>query len=46
MGKTVMIITHNADIALMADRVIRMDSGKIVEDKINKSPVAASEIKW
>jgi len=32
MKKTVMVITHNADIALMADRVIRMNSGRIVEE--------------
>ena len=46
MKKTVMVITHNADIALMADRVIRMNSGKIVEDKAVANPVSASEIKW
>ena len=27
MGKTLIVITHNSDIALMADRVIRMRSG-------------------
>ena len=46
MGKTVMVITHNADIALMADRVIRLNSGKIVEDKIIENPISANDIKW
>jgi len=46
MKKTVIVITHNADIALMADRVIRMNSGKIVENKVNEHPISASEIKW
>jgi putative ABC transport system ATP-binding protein len=46
MKKTVMIITHNADIALMADRVIRMDSGKIIENRINENPVSVERIKW
>jgi len=46
MGRTVMVITHNADIALMADRVIRLNSGKIVEDKRNENPISANDIKW
>ena len=46
MGKTCLIITHNADIALMADRVIRMNSGKIIENTINENPVSAHDIKW
>jgi len=46
MKKTVMIITHNADIALIADRVIRLNSGKIVEDRRNEHPISAAEIKW
>ena len=46
MGKTVIVITHNSDIAYMADRVIKMRSGKIIDDHINESPIAAEEIKW
>ena len=46
MGKTLMVITHNSDIALMADRVIRMRSGEITEDTVNLNPVSAEEIKW
>ena len=46
MGKTLIVITHNSDIALMADRVIRMRSGEIIEDAVNLNPVSAEEIKW
>jgi len=46
MGKTLIVITHNSDIALMADRVIRMRSGEIIEDTVNLNPVNAEEIKW
>jgi len=46
MGKTVVVITHNADIASMADRVIRMRSGSITENYINENPTAVEEIKW
>lgn len=45
-GKTVIIITHNADVALMADRVMRMRSGCIIEDYINENPVDAEDITW
>ena len=46
MKKTTIIITHNSDIALMGDRVIRMRSGEIVENTVNKNPISADEIKW
>lgn len=46
MGKTVIIITHNSDIAYMADRVIKMRSGCIIDDHINESPMAVEDIKW
>lgn len=45
-GKTVVVITHNQDIALMADRVIRMRSGRILSIEENDHPVSASEIRW
>lgn len=46
MGKTVVVITHNSDIAYMADRVIKMRSGRIIDDHINESPTAVEDIKW
>lgn len=46
MGKTVIVITHNADIAYMADRVIKMRSGKIIDNHLNENPTAVEDIKW
>jgi putative ABC transport system ATP-binding protein len=46
MGKTVIVITHNAGIAGMADRVLRMRSGEIVEDRTNPSPLPPEDITW
>ena len=41
---TVIIITHNQAIAPMANRVIKMKSGKIEENIINETPVAIEEV--
>lgn len=46
MKKTVIVITHNASIADMADRVLRMRSGEIVEDKKNLKPLEPERITW
>ncbi len=46
LGKTVVIVTHTQEMARMADHVIRVKSGKIVEEWYNESPVHASEIEW
>ena len=44
--KTVVVITHNASIADMADRVITMRSGKIRSNRLNESPVSPEGIEW
>jgi putative ABC transport system ATP-binding protein len=46
MGTITVIITHNAAIAAMADRVIRISSGQIVEIKRNERKLAPSELQW
>ncbi|MND05162.1 hypothetical protein D3C83_257880 [compost metagenome] len=46
VGATVVLITHNAAIAAMADRVIRMRSGMIAEETRNPRRAAASEVQW
>ena len=46
MKKTVIVITHNSDVAFMADRVIKMRSGQIIKNYINESPMAVEDIKW
>ncbi|MFI5246352.1 MAG: ABC transporter ATP-binding protein, partial [Gemmatimonadales bacterium] len=43
---TVVVITHNVGIAAMADRVLRMRSGKIVEVTRNAAPVDPSSLSW
>lgn len=43
---TVIIVTHNALIAEVADRVIRLKNGKIESDKINKHPKNIDEVVW
>ena len=45
-NKTVVIITHNMAIGEMADRVIKMRSGRIVEIKENASPIPPKRIEW
>lgn len=45
-GITVVLITHNSAITPMADRVIKMGSGKIVSDTINENPLSVDEIEW
>ena len=45
-GCTIIIVTHNAAIAHMANRVLRLRDGHIVEDELNESPVAAAELDW
>lgn len=46
MNKTVLVITHNSAIAEMADRVIRLRSGEIVEVHDNPHPKPPEEIVW
>ena len=43
---TIIIVTHNAAIARMANRVLRLRDGRIVEDELNPEPVAAAELDW
>ena len=45
-GMTVIIITHNAELAPMADKVIKFKNGKQEEIIINESPKSIDEIEW
>ena len=45
-GITIVIVTHNAAIAGMANRVIRFKSGRVVDVGLNESPKPTSEIEW
>ena len=46
LGTTTVVITHNAPIAEMADRVLRLADGRIVESHRNEHKVAASGLRW
>ena len=46
LGTTTVLITHNADIARMADRVIRLADGRIAEVQENPRKVPARELHW
>ncbi len=45
-NKTVVIVTHTKEIGKMADRVVRMKDGRIIESITNETPVSAAEIEW
>ena len=46
LGTTTAVITHNAVIAEMADRVISISDGKIVHVQSNATKRAANELTW
>jgi putative ABC transport system ATP-binding protein len=46
LGTTAVVITHNAAIAGMADRVIRLGDGRIVKIERNAHKLAPSELSW
>lgn len=45
-GMTVVIITHNGALVDMADRVIRMKSGRVEESYLNDDPKPIEDIEW
>ena len=45
-GMTIIIITHNAALTAMADRVIRVHSGTVASVTRNPNPQDISEIEW
>ena len=45
-GITVMIVTHNAALADMADRLIRFKSGRVTSMDVNPSPTPIAQIEW
>ncbi len=43
---TLFIVTHNPGIALIGDRIIKMNSGKIIEEIVNKKRTKPKDIPW
>ena len=46
LGTTAAVITHNAAIAGIADRVLRMADGRIAEISVNTTKLSPEEIQW
>ncbi|KUJ84602.1 ABC transporter ATP-binding protein [Microbulbifer flavimaris] len=46
LNTTTMVITHNAGIADMANRVLHMADGQIQESRINEAPCEPSALSW
>ena len=45
-GKTIVVVTHNQNIARMADTVVRVKNGRIVSCEAQAHPLAAEEVDW
>ena len=45
-GRTVIVITHNSALTAMADRVIRIKSGKAISNDVNPHPTPVEQIEW
>lgn len=44
--KTVIIVTHNRAISIIADRIIKVQDGHIISNEVIKNPKKAEDIKW
>ena len=45
-GKTIIIVTHNQNIAKMADVVVRVKNGRIRSCERQENPLSAEEVEW
>lgn len=45
-NQTVIIVTHNSNLAAIADRVIRISDGSIISNTVNENPKEVDEIEW
>ena len=45
-GRTVIVITHNSALAAMADRVIRINRGRVLDETVNPNPTPVERIEW
>ncbi len=45
-GSTILMVTHNDAIKYMADRVVKLKDGRIIDDYLNDSKVLAKDLEW
>jgi len=45
-GKTFVVATHNTAIAAIADRVVRLRDGRVVEIQVNEAPLDPDQLRW
>ncbi len=46
LGTATAVITHNAAVAAIADRVVQLSDGRIVADRANGEKIPASQLSW
>ncbi|MBI1400891.1 MAG: ATP-binding cassette domain-containing protein [Hyphomonas sp.] len=46
IGATTLIITHNAGVAEIADRVVVFADGRVRETRVNPAPISPSDVTW
>lgn len=46
LGATVIIITHNSLIKDMADKIIELKDGRVVEASVNEAPIPVERLEW
>ena len=46
MGKTIVVVTHNQNIAKMADVIVRVRNGRILSCEEQEHPLAVEEVDW
>lgn len=45
-GRTVVLVTHNTPLAQVADRILHLRDGRVVEEEIVTRPVRPEDIEW
>ncbi len=45
-GSTILMVTHNDAIKYMADRVVKLKDGRIIDNYLNVSKVFAKDLEW
>jgi putative ABC transport system ATP-binding protein len=44
--RSILLVTHNSEISRMADRIIRLRDGQVIENTPNPAPADAAELDW